>query len=273
VPVADPAGLKSSIKEMVPTMVQKTFGMKQHGTAGGTVATERIGDFPLKNWTGSIWDKVENISGQRMTESILAGRYFCGGCVIGCGREVEIKEGPYTMKGAGPEYETLGTLGGMCLVDSLEAIAYGAELCNRYGLDTISTGSAIAFAMELYEQGIIDKKDTGGLGLEWGSAEAMIEMVHQIGKGEGLGKLLGHGVREAARRIGGAGVCYSCQGVEFPAHDPRAFNSLALGYATSNRGACHLQAASYMFEKTAVMPELGIPEPGTGSGQTAKANS
>ena len=263
VPVADPEGLRSSIKEVVPTMVQKTFGMKQHGTAVGTVGAEKIGDFPLKNWACSVWDKVENISGQRMTETILAGRYFCESCVIGCGREVEIKEGPYTMKGAGPEYEALGTLGGMCLVDSLEAIAYGAELCNRYGLDTISTGSAIAFAMELYEQGIIDKKDTGGLDLEWGSAEAMIEMVHQIGKGEGLGRLLGHGVREAARRIGGRTPAFAIhtKGLEFPAHDPRAFNSLALGYATSNRGACHLQAASYMFEKTAVMPELGIPEP------------
>lgn len=263
VPVADPEGLRNSIKELVPTMVQKTLGMKQHGTAVGTVATERIGDFPLKNWAGSVWDKVENISGQRMTETILTGRYFCGSCVIGCGREVEIKEGPYRMKGAGPEYEALGMLGGMCLVDNLEAIAYGGELCNRYGLDVISTGGAIAFAMELYEQGIIDKKDTGGLDLEWGSAEAMIEMVHQIGKGEGLGRLLGHGVREAARRIGGRAPAFAIhtKGLEFPAHDPRAFNSIALGYATSNRGACHLQAASHMFEKTAVMPELGIPEP------------
>ena len=263
VQVADQEGLMRSIREAAPTMVKKTIGMKQHGTAGGTVGTERIGDFPLKNWSGSAWDKVENISGQRMTETILTGRYFCESCIIGCGREVEVKEGPYAMKGAGPEYETLGMLGGMCLVDNLEAIAYGGELCNRYGLDTISTGGVIAFAMELYERGIIGQQDTDGLDLRWGSAYAMIEMVHKIGKGEGLGSILGYGVREAARRIGGRAPEYAIhtKGLEFPAHDPRAFNSLALGYATSNRGACHLQGASHMFEKTVVMPELGIPEP------------
>ena len=164
-------------------MVQKTIAMIQHGTAAGTVATEKIGDFPLKNWSGSVWNKVENVSGQRMTDTILTGRYFCEACIIGCGREVEIKEGPYAMKGAGPEYEAIGMLGGMCLIDNLEAIAYGGELCNRYGLDTISTGGAIAFAMELYEQGIITKEDTGGLDLVWGYADAMIEIINRIVNG------------------------------------------------------------------------------------------
>ncbi|MGI6703729.1 MAG: aldehyde ferredoxin oxidoreductase family protein [Clostridia bacterium] len=263
VPVADQEGLKRSIKAAVPTMVQKTIAMKQHGTAAGTVATEKIGDFPLKNWSGSVWNKVENVSGQRMTDTILTGRYFCEACIIGCGREVEIKEGPYAMKGAGPEYEAIGMLGGMCLIDNLEAIAYGGELCNRYGLDIISTGGAIAFAMELYEQGIITKEDTGGLDLVWGNADAMIEIINRIVNGEGLGGLLGDGVREAARRIGGRAPDFAIhtKGLELPAHDPRAFNSIALGYATSNRGACHLQGASHMFEKSVVMPELGIPEP------------
>ena len=263
IPVFQQERLKHSIRKIVPTIVEKTAGMKQFGTAAGTVGAEKIGDFPLKNWSGSVWDRVENISGQRMKDTILTRRYFCTGCVIGCGREVEVKKGPYAMKGAGPEYETLGTLGGLCLVDDLEAIAYGGELCNRYGLDTISAGSAIAFAMELYEKGIIGTGDTDGLQLKWGSAGAMVEMIHQIGRGEGLGRLLGSGVREAARCIGGNAVDYAIhsKGLEFPAHDPRAFNSLALGYATSNRGACHLQGASYFFEKTAVMPELGIPGP------------
>lgn len=263
IPVADSRGLKRSIKEISPTIIQKTVGMKQQGTAVGTVGAEKIGDFPLKNWAGSTWDKIENISGQRMQDTIHTGRYFCSGCIIGCGREVEVREDPYAMKGAGPEYETLGTLGGLCLVDNLEAIAYGGELCNRYGIDTISAGSVIAFAMELYERGIINVGHTGGLELDWGSDRAMIEMIHMIGRKEGLGELLGRGVREAARQIGGTAGDYAIhsKGLEFPAHDPRAFNSLALGYATANRGACHLQGASYFFEKTATMPELGIPQP------------
>lgn len=263
VPIADIQGLKQSVGEIVPTIVKKTAGMKELGTASGTVGAERIGDFPLKNWSGSVWERVENISGERMRETILTGRYFCRNCVIGCGREIKIEEGPYAMEGAGPEYETLGMLGGACLVDDLEAISYGGDLCNRYGLDTISTGSAIAFAMELYERGIINDNDTGGLKLEWGSAEAMIEMIRKIANKEGLGEVLGDGVKQAAQHIGGNAADYAIhsKGLEFPAHDPRAFNSIALSYATSNRGACHLQGASYFFEKTAVMPELGIAEP------------
>ncbi|MDI6707069.1 MAG: aldehyde ferredoxin oxidoreductase family protein [Bacillota bacterium] len=263
VKVADENGLKQSIKDIAPGIVKNTNAIKQHGTAAGVIGTEVIGDFPLKNWSGATWDKIENVSGQRMTETILTGRYFCESCIIGCGREVEVKEGPFVTGGAGPEYETIGTLGGMCLVDNLEAIAHGSELCNRYGIDTISTGSAIAFAMELYEKCLIGIDDTGGIELTWGNAEAMVEMIHRIGRKEGIGELLGNGVREAAARIGGRAVEYAIhvKGLEFPAHDPRAYNSLALGYATSNRGACHLQGASYFFEKTATMPELGIPEP------------
>lgn len=263
VKVADISALKRSIKEISPTIIKNTAAIKQHGTAVGVIGAEAIGDFPLKNWSGSTWDRVENVSGQRMTETILKSRYYCGNCIIGCGREVEVEGGAYPVKGAGPEYETIGTLGGLCLVDDLEAIAHGGELCNRYGLDTISTGGSISFAMELFEKGIIDRVDTDGIELVWGNKDAMVEMIHKIGKREGLGAILGNGVREAASIIGNNASEYAIhvKGLEFPAHDPRAYNSLALGYATSNRGACHLQGASYFFEKTATMPELGIYEP------------
>ena len=148
------------------------------------------------------------------------------------------------------------------MVDDLEAIAYANELCNRLGIDTISTGSAIAFAMELYEHGLIDERDTDGIKLEWGNAEAMIEMVKKIGNREGIGELLGKGVKRASEEIGGIAPEFAVhvKGLELPAHDPRAMSSLAVGYATSNRGACHLHAGGFYFEKGVTMPELGYTE-------------
>jgi aldehyde:ferredoxin oxidoreductase len=154
-------------------------------------------------------------------------------------------------------------LGSNCLIDDLPAIAEANELCNRYGLDTISTGGVISFAMEAYERGLVNKKDTGGIELKWGNASALIEMVHQIGRRRGFGELLGQGVKRAAEEIGGNAKEFAIhvKGLEFPAHDPRARFSVALGYATSNRGACHLQAFTNDFEGGSSLPDLGYPEP------------
>lgn len=264
IPVADEEGLRQNLKQVLPGIVEKTKTLGLLGTAGGVVPSETIGDLPIKNWKQGGWEDAEKISGQKMAETILRKRYYCGSCPIGCGRDVEIKEGPYKgVDGAGPEYETLGMLGSCCLINDLEAIAYAADLCNRYGLDTISTGGVIAFAMELYEHGLITKDDLGGIELTWGNAGAAIELIKKIANKEGIGELLGMGVKKAADKIGGLAHEFAIhtKGLELPAHDPRAFNSLAVGYATSNRGACHLQGATYFFEKTATMPEIGYKEP------------
>ncbi|QSQ07729.1 putative oxidoreductase YdhV [Koleobacter methoxysyntrophicus] len=264
IPVADEEGLRQNLKQVLPGIVEKTKTLGLLGTAGGVVPSETIGDLPIKNWKQGGWEDAEKISGQKMAETILRKRYYCGSCPIGCGRDVEIKEGPYKgVDGAGPEYETLGMLGSCCLINDLEAVAYAADLCNRYGLDTISTGGVIAFAMELYEHGLITKDDLGGIELTWGNAGAAIELIKKIANKEGIGELLGMGVKKAADKIGGLAHEFAIhtKGLELPAHDPRAFNSLAVGYATSNRGACHLQGATYFFEKTATMPEIGYKEP------------
>lgn len=263
--VADREALLRSVKSLIPQIRQGNAGMTRFGTSGGVITHESYGNFPLQNWLLGRWPEgVAKISGPRMEQTILVGRYYCKGCVIGCGRKIFIKEGKYAgVEGAGPEYETLGCLGGMCLIDDLEAIAYANELCNRYGIDTISTGNAIAFAMEAFEKGLINERDTGGIKLNWGNAEAMIEMVRQIGERVGLGKLLGEGVKRAAEAIGGLAweFAHHVKGLEFPAHDPRAFNGVALAYATSNRGACHLQAFTHPFERVVKIPELGYEEP------------
>lgn len=263
-PIFDEKSLNKSVKEFLPTLVKNTMTRKEHGTAGSLIGSEKIGDLPIKNWQNGSWvSGAKKISGQVMTESILTGKYFCAKCPIGCGRKISIDHGVYAMKGSGPEYETLGMLGSMCLIDNLEAICKGNQLCNMYGLDTISTGAVIAFAMECYEKKIITDKDTGGINLEWGNEDAMINMIHLIAKRDGIGEILANGVKKASEFFGPSSNEFSIhvKGLEPPAHDPRAFSSLAVAYATSNRGACHLQAFSHAYEVSATLPEVGFDLP------------
>ena len=196
-----------------------------------------------------------------MKETILVPHTACYRCTLGCSRWVKIEEGPYKMDGPGPEYETLAALGTMCLIDNLNAVSFANDLCNRYGIDTISTGVAIAFAMEAYEKGLIKKEDTGGIELKWGDDQAMIAMVHQIGKNEKIGALLGQGVKRAAEKLGGDSWKYAVhvKGMETPMHDPRTFFSMGLTYAVGPRGACHLHGHSPLWEGVQdPLPEWGL---------------
>ncbi|SFR07800.1 aldehyde:ferredoxin oxidoreductase [Desulfoscipio geothermicus DSM 3669] len=262
-PVSDPAGLREDLKPVLKRIQEKTRVLGLFGTAGLVIPCEQTGDLPIRNWTGGKWEEgALKISGQKMADTLLTGRYHCAGCPVGCGRRVNIKEGPYAgVKGGGPEYETLGLMGGSCLVDDLEAISYANELCNKYGIDTIDTGNLIAFAIEAFERGFINEEFTGGLKLRWGDPQVLIEMIHCIANQEGkLGSLLAEGF-PAIRRFFGKEVAefaIEAKGLGFPAHDPRAYNSIALGYATANRGACHLEAFSHIFERNMTMPEIGI---------------
>lgn len=261
--VVDVETLRESIREVVPTIREYTPSFQNFGTAGSVVAFHQSGNLPLKNWRQGTWEGAEAVSGQRMADTILAGQYHCKTCVIGCGREVVIDRGASAgEKIGGPEYETIGSLGSMCLVDDLVAISEANDLCNRYGIDTISVGGTIAFAMECYERGLLKPADVDGLDLTWGNAAGMVGLVKLIGEQRGIGKLLGLGSRKAAAAIGQGAEAYAIQvkGLELPMHDPRAFHSAALGFATSNRGACHLQALSHGVEGRLTMPEIGYPE-------------
>lgn len=262
--VADEAALRERLRGIAKHMRDDTQVLGNWGTSNGLVICERIGDLPIKNWAQGTWPAgADKICGQTMAETILTRRYHCGKCVIGCGRTVEVKGGKWAgPETGGPEYESLGMLGSNCLVDDLEAIAKANELCNRYGIDTISAGSAVAFAMEAFERGIIGPSDTDGLNLEWGNADVLVELITMIGERKGLGRLLGEGTKNAATVLGKNAEEFAIhvKGLDFPAHDPRAKLSNAVAYATSNRGACHLQAFSYEFENGIAMPEIGISE-------------
>jgi aldehyde:ferredoxin oxidoreductase len=253
-------------KEYGAQINKNAEGFRKYGTAGSLSTFEAMGTLPLQNWkfVGRWEESAEKINGFTISETVLTGRYFCYACILGCGRKVKIGSGPYAgVDGAGPEYETLALIGSNCLIDNLEALCYANELCNRFGLDTISTGAAIAFGMEAYEKGLIDREDTGGIELQWGSAEALIEMIKMIAKKKGFGEFLGKGVKRASEEMGKNSIEFAMhvKGLELPAHDPRAYNAGAVAFATSARGACHLSGFSHTFERVLKAPEIGIPEP------------
>ncbi|MFX0070361.1 MAG: aldehyde ferredoxin oxidoreductase family protein, partial [Candidatus Hermodarchaeota archaeon] len=204
---------------------------------------ERLSDVPHKNWSLHKWRGVNEISGAVVLERLHVKSRPCYLCPFSCGRVIEVKDGPYKFEnGAGTEYETTAAFGSMCLISDVDAIAYLNHLCNTMGVDTISTGCTVAFAMDCYEQGILTKDDIG-FSLEWGDKDAVIKLVELMCKNEGIGKILGKGSRKAAELIGKGAENYLAEikGLEAPMHDPRAIFPLGLQYATSNRGACHLR--------------------------------
>ncbi len=274
VPVADPERLNRHIRNMTKRIKSSSAYLRQYGTSGGLMCLESSGDLPVKNFSKGRFPEGEQLTGERLAATFLSGRFACGACPIGCGREVNIPSGKYgAVSGAGPEYETMASLGAYCLVDDLEAVCTGNELCNRYGMDTISVGAAIAFAMEGFEKGIITSGDAGGVPLKWGDPSAMLEMIRQIGEARQLGAILGKGVRAAARVIGGGSEKFALhiKGLELPGHDPRAYFSQALSYATSNRGACHLAGLCHGLENSLIIPDLGVHKPFERFSETGKA--
>jgi aldehyde:ferredoxin oxidoreductase len=264
IPVAKPEELKAHVKNIIPHIQGVTEAFGKYGTSGGIDNYEKIGNFPLKNWREGRWAGAKRISGVAMHDTILSGRKACMQCPIACGRHIKLDESPYgPMDCEGPEYESIGTLGGLCLIDDLPAIAKANELCNRYGLDTISAGGVIAFAMEAYERGIITKKDTDGIELVWGNGKGLIAMVQKMGKGEGIGALMTEGSKRMAEILGKNAKEFAIhvKGLEPSAHDPRRFFSQALSYVTAARGACHNASWSHPYELALTMPEIGISEP------------
>ncbi len=253
--MADEKAVRAKSAEKSKFYREKLTAMSKFGTAGGVSLSEKNGDLPLKNWSQGSWPEVQSVTGEAMAETILTGNWGCMACPIRCGREVAFDG----ISGGGPEYETIGMLGSNCLISDLKAIGRGNDLCNRAGIDTISGGSVVAFAMELFERGIISEEEVG-YPLAWGDGEAMVRLLGDVVEKKGFGAVLADGTRKAAERIGKGAERYAIhsKGMDFPAHDPRCYKSLAAGYATSNRGACHLSGFTYSAERNVTYPELGV---------------
>jgi len=217
-----------------PSMVREI--MKTYGTTGNLVFSFMTGETPIKNWTGVGYTDYGMASAAKNSDDNMLKRqkrrYACQGCPMGCGGFVDIKKGRYAgTEGHMPEYETIGAFGGMTLLDDTDIIIEINEMCNRAGIDSISTGCAVAFAIECFEKGILTLKDTGGIELGWGKGDSILKLTEMIIAREGLGDILADGVKRAAEVIGKGSEAYAIHagGQELPLHDCRN----DLGYAIS----------------------------------------
>lgn len=224
-------------------------GLSVYGTNVLTNIINEVGALPTKNSQVSHWEEAEKHSGEYVHQTIRIANNACHACPVACKIEVEVKDGKYKTRVESFEFESAWALGANCLLSNSEAIAYLIDLCNEYGMDTIELGHAFSVTMEASEKGLIDET------LKWGDADGMIALAAKIAKREGIGGILAEGPARAAAYWNAPEISMSVKGQSIPAYDPRGIQGIGLGYATSNRGACHLRGYTVASEIA------GIPEP------------
>jgi aldehyde:ferredoxin oxidoreductase len=222
------------------------YGLGTYGTAELTHPNSKSGGLPTRNWDSGTFEHAESLDGTTMYKTILKERNTCYACTVRCKRVVEVMDGAYPIDPlyGGPEYEALATLGSYCCVGNLEAVAYANQLCNMYGMDAISCGATIAWAMDCFENGLITEEDTDGLDLHFGNSDAMVKMVEKIAIRDGLGDLLAEGSARAASAIGRGtdDLVVTVKKQELPAHMPQVKRGMGLMYAITPFGADHISA-------------------------------
>ncbi len=244
----------------------KVMGM--HGTIGGVMSLNAMGGLPTQNFRTGYFENAYRVSSDALERNYMIKRRACHSCVIGCSRYSYVSSGKYaTPPNEGPEYETVDMAGPMALNDNMEAIIRFNYLANNYGMDTITLGHTISWAIEAYELGMINENDTGGLKLRWGDADTFLTLVDMIAYRRGFGNLLAEGSYVASKRIGRGTeeLVNHVKGLELPAHDPRAESKfLAIQYAIGPRGACHEHPIYPSYDLMGVdagMREVGLPWP------------
>jgi len=271
-PIAQPEKLTETIKTCLKILRENDFSanLKKHGTTGDMAANDAAGDWPTKNWHSNSWGKAEQLYDQFFNKHLVKNHGCYTGCPIACGRISEVKEGRFkTPVHEGSEYESLSAFTAFVFNENIEAAIYATYLCNEFGIDTISAGAIIAFAMECYENGILKKEEVGTIDLSWGNPDALPELVRMVSLREGIGDLLAEGVKIASERLGGGSEKYAIhgKGLEAPAHDPRSGKVLGVTYGTANRGMCHIHPLEGMAYDSGKMDwglmKYGVPDPNT----------
>ncbi len=252
VPIADEARLRGLRKIYLAQLKESEVAKlrKEYGTCAFLAGNVEVDNTPVKNWSGVgpiDFPTAERISDEKVIKYEVK-KYACYRCPIACGGHMKVATGPYAVAGHKPEYETLASFGAMTLNDNVESIIKLNDLCNRAGLDTISTGSTIAFAMECYERGLITDSYTEGIELRWGNAQAIVAMVEKIAQREGFGDILADGVKVAAGRIGMGAEEYAvhCAGQEPGMHDPKHWPGLGVSYQLDATPGRHGQGGHWM---------------------------
>jgi len=245
--VADEEGLMTLTRELIAEM-KRNEEVQEFAKFGTTQFVDPVNEgglFPTRNFQAGVFEGTGRINAETMREQLVKKDTACYACPIACGKYSVVVEGEYANTFVeGPEYETLWAFGAQCGVDRLDAIAAANMWCDRYGMDTISTGNVIGFAMECFERGLLSKHDVNGLELKFGNHGVFVELIRKIAFREGIGSLLAEGVRSAARKIGRGSEAFAMhvKGLELPAYDPRGAWGMGLSYATACRGGCHLKA-------------------------------
>ncbi len=258
--IANPDEFKAISSDIVNAMKEGPMaGMVQgfgaFGTGGGTGGNIMKGDTPIKNWGGA----GETDMGEQEAEKLATvsydsgyntGKYACANCPLGCGAHYSVKGGKWPAPDTDrPEYETLGAFGGMMLNSNAESVIKCNDICNKYGLDTISTGATIAWAMECYENGILTREDTEGIELTWGNADAIVEMTQAIADQKDFGKILSLGSEAASKKLGkGKEYLQNARGIELPMHDPRFAPGFARTYRYDPTPGRHVKGGSGIIE-------------------------
>jgi aldehyde:ferredoxin oxidoreductase len=220
------------------------------GTAENVLVHNALYCMPTRNYNNAHFEAAEKVSGEVLNEKFLAKIIGCNSCAMRCEHEVVVPEGPYKGTMTRMEYETLWAMGPYCGIDRLDAIIKGMELANYYGMDAISAGVTVGFAMDCYENGILTQKDLGGIQANFGNSEALIQLLEKMGKREGIGDILAEGVRIAGQKIGKGAekLAQHIKGLEVTGYDLRCLKTAALGFAVSFRGADHNRHGAYAFD-------------------------
>jgi len=255
--VADPKNYLKQMDIFYERMRANPFtpGRVKYGTTSLVGLMQHIGRLPSYNMKQGVFDGFEKINGDAINDKYLVKARADYSCLQRCGRYTSVRSGPYAFEGGAPEFETQSSMGSRCGNDNLESVLFGHHLANQYGLDTISLGGTISWAMEAWDEGLLTAEDTGGIDLSWGNAESIIELTKMIALREGFGDILADGSALAAKRIGRGTDKFvmTVKKQEIAGQEPRAQKSMGLAAVTAARGADHL----YAFP---VLDEVGFDE-------------
>jgi aldehyde:ferredoxin oxidoreductase len=254
--VADPQGMMAETLKLIKTSQgASTQKYRILGTPTNVLNMNKMGTLPTRNFSETVFEHAEQVSGEYMKEHFTQKSVGCSGCSIACEQWAAVKEGKYKGAIAGLDYESLFALGPNCGIGELPPIIYLSRLCDDLGMDTMSTGVVVSWAMECYERGILSKEECDGLELNFGNDEAAVALVNKIAKREGIGNLLAEGTKRASEQVGKGSEHFAMQskGLELPGYDVRGMKTFAAGLAVGTRGSCHNRSLAYELDVKGVV--------------------